>query len=61
MKSFGNASIGTVRFGVLFNAASFWVGAHWSRYNRRLCVNILPTLTIWVSLPGGIVPSKDKA
>lgn len=35
---------------------SLWVGAHWSPYNRRLCVNILPCLTVWFVFRGGITP-----
>lgn len=42
--------------GVLFRFASAWVGMHWSPYNRRLCVNLVPFLTVWVALPGGMRP-----
>lgn len=45
-----------MRVGVLFRFASFWMGAHWSPFNRRLCVNLVPCVTVWVTLEGGNVP-----
>lgn len=39
-----------------FRPASFWVGVHWSTYNQRLCINLLPCVTVWVVLPGGNQP-----
>lgn len=42
--------------GILFRWGSLWVGVHWSEYNKRLCVNVVPCITVWVTLPGGIVP-----
>lgn len=44
------------RFGWLFRLGSFWIGAHWSSANRRLCINLIPTVTFWVCLPGGRTP-----
>lgn len=44
------------RFGLLFRWASCWIGAHWSPYNRRWCINPVPFVTLWVALPGGRVP-----
>lgn len=46
---------GTSQFavGIVFRPGSLWVGAHWSKYNRRLCLNLLPMVTIWFTLPGG--------
>jgi len=44
------------RAGLLFRLASGWVGWHWSAYNKRLCINLIPCCTIWVCLPGGNVP-----
>ncbi|HHA2674730.1 TPA: hypothetical protein ACOECQ_000797 [Stenotrophomonas maltophilia] len=46
-----------IRAGILFRWASGWIGAHWSDYNRRLCVNVLPFVTLWITLPGGKVPA----
>lgn len=55
------SSIRGVRFGALLNKGSLWVGAHYSAYNRRWCINVLPCLTVWIALPGGKVPSKEAA
>lgn len=49
------------RFGLLFNLPSLWVGVHYSQYNRRYCINLIPTLTLWVALTGGKVPEKGTA
>lgn len=42
--------------GLLFNRHALWIGAHYSTYNRRLCINLIPCLTVWVTLPGGKNP-----
>lgn len=47
-------------FGVLFNPCAFWIGAHYSIYNRRLCINLLPMLTIWIVFKGGIIPKSCR-
>lgn len=44
------------RCGLLFRPGSCWIGVHWSRYNRRFCINVVPFVTFWVTLPGGITP-----
>lgn len=49
-----------MKFGLLFRFGSFWVGAHWSRRNRRLCVNPIPCVTIWITLKGGTPPEKSR-
>lgn len=48
-----------MKIGLLFNIRSLWVGAHYSSFNKRLCVNLVPCVTLWVCLPGGKVPHKD--
>ena len=45
-----------MKCGLLWRWSSVWVGWHWSPYNRRLCVNLIPFLTVWVTLEGGNVP-----
>ena len=35
---------------------SLWIGVHWSPGNRRLCINLVPCLTIALVFPGGIDP-----
>ncbi len=43
-------------FGVLFNWKACWIGAHYSKRDKRLCVNLVPCLTIWWAQPGGNTP-----
>lgn len=47
------------RCGLLFRWSSLWVGAHYSPYNRRWCINLVPCVTLWITLKGGRVPSKE--
>lgn len=35
-----------VRWGILFRGGSCWVGVHWSRDNRRFCINLIPFVTM---------------
>ena len=42
--------------GILLRSGSLWVGAHWSRKNRRLCINLVPCLTVWLVWQGGKRP-----
>jgi hypothetical protein len=42
--------------GILFRPGSLWIGAHWSRQNRRLCINLIPCVTLWVTARGGVRP-----
>lgn len=44
------------RFGIHVRRGSLWVGAHWSPYNRGLCINIVPCVTVWIAWPGGRAP-----
>lgn len=45
-----------MKFGLIVNWRSLWVGAHWSTFNKRLCVNLIPCVTLWVTAKGGNVP-----
>jgi hypothetical protein len=47
-----------MKIGISWRWGSFWIGAHWSAYNRRLCINVMPFFTIWIVLPGGQTPLK---
>lgn len=49
-----------MKWGILFRWRSLWIGAHWSPYNRRLCINLLPMITLWIVWPGGITPSQER-
>jgi hypothetical protein len=42
--------------GAVLNWRAFWIGAHWGSINRRLCVNLLPFVTLWLTFPGGTEP-----
>lgn len=46
-----------MKWGLLHRWGSFWIGAHWSPYNKRLCINIIPTVTIWIIGKGGKEPA----
>lgn len=48
--------VSTMRWGVLFRWGSCWIGAHWAPHNKRLCINVVPFVTIWIVWPGGLVP-----
>ena len=45
-----------MKIGILYRLGSCWIGAHWSPYNRRLCINLVPFVTIWVVGKGGVTP-----
>lgn len=45
-----------MKAGILFRLGSFWIGAHWSPFNKRLCINLVPCVTLWVAPPGGVTP-----
>lgn len=46
----------TYRCGLLFRLASAWVGVHYSSHDRRFCINLLPCVTLWLTLPGSHIP-----
>lgn len=49
-----------MKIGILFNLRAFWVGAHYSSYNKRLCVNLVPFITVWTVFEGGKTPNKAE-
>jgi len=48
-----------MKHGWLFRLGSLWIGAHWSPANKRLCINLIPCVTLWIVWPGGVVPKKE--
>lgn len=42
--------------GVLLNRRALWVGLHYSPYNRRYCLQVLPGITFWYIKKGGNLP-----
>jgi len=49
-----------MKAGLLLRWGSFWVGVHWAPEHKRLCVNLLPCVTLWVIGEGGDVPSAHQ-
>lgn len=47
-----------MKWGILCRWQSWWVGAHWSPYNKRLCVNLIPLVTVWFTVKGGVTPEQ---
>lgn len=47
-----------MKCGILARLGSFWIGVHWSPYNKRFCINLIPCVTFWVVFPGGRIPDK---
>lgn len=45
-----------MKAGILFRWASLWIGVHYSAYNKRFCINVVPCITLWIVLPGGVTP-----
>lgn len=45
-----------MKAGVLFRLGSAWMGVHYSPYNKRFCINLVPFVTVWVTLKGGKTP-----
>ena len=45
-------------WGIIFRLKSFWMGCHYSDWNKRYCLNILPGFTIWWIVKGGKTPHK---
>ena len=51
-----SVALPTYTFGAIFQPTGAWIGVHYSRHNRRFCVNPLPCLTFYLTLPGGVNP-----
>lgn len=39
-----------------FQIGGLWLGAHYSKHNRRWCINLIPCCTLWITLKGGKTP-----
>lgn len=44
------------KIGLLFRLGSFWVGVHYSPQRKRVCINVLPCITVWIVMRGGDIP-----
>jgi len=40
----------------LFRLTSAWIGVHYSKRDRRFCINLIPCCTIWITKKGGQRP-----
>lgn len=47
-------------FGILFQPGAWWIGIHRSVVEKRLCINIIPMLTVWVLMKGGKPPKRKS-
>lgn len=45
-----------MKYGLLLRWQSLWMGVHYSPYNKRFCINLIPCVTVWVTLKGGTTP-----
>lgn len=41
---------------VLWQWHAVWIGVHYSAFNRRVCLNVIPFLTLCIVFRGGIEP-----
>ena len=49
-----------MRVGCLFQRGGLWIGIHYSPFNKRYCVNLIPCFTIWFTMEGGKTPMQCK-
>ena len=49
-----------MRAGILIRPGSLWIGIHWSAYNRRACINLIPFVTIWITGRYGNAPGEER-
>ncbi len=49
-------AVGAKAVGLLFNKHAWWIGVHYSKHNKRVCINLLPCLTLWATQRGGTEP-----
>ncbi len=49
-----------MRAGILIRPGSLWIGLHWSSYNRRICINLIPFVTIWITGRYGNAPGEER-
>lgn len=54
------AALSDCTIGTRFNWNAVWIGMHYSKYNKRTCLNLIPFVTFWVVFAGGTPPLKDK-
>lgn len=45
-----------MKAGLIFRDGNLWIGAHYSPAHRRWCINVVPCVTLWITLAGGDAP-----
>lgn len=45
-----------MKVGCLFQLGGLWIGAHYSKENKRWCINLFPCCTVWIVRKGGNTP-----
>lgn len=49
-----------MKYGIIFQSGAWWLGAHYSEINKRMCINIIPCFTIWIAASNGAVPHRKS-
>lgn len=49
-----------MRVGMCFQLGAWWIGLHYSCYNKRACITLIPCITLWIVFAGGNVPDRSK-
>ena len=49
-----------MRCGVLYQPGGLWIGAHYSPFCKRWCINLVPCITFWVAFEGGKIPHTTR-
>lgn len=47
-----------IKRGIIFRPHSLWMGLHYSEYNKRYCLNLIPCCTIWWINKEGKIPKS---
>jgi hypothetical protein len=47
-----------MKMGYCFQLGGVWLGIHYSQFNKRVCINLIPCCTIWIVFNGGKTPSR---
>lgn len=46
--------------GIKLSFAHAWLGIHWCKFNKRVCITLIPFVTIWIAFKGGFRPREFK-
>lgn len=49
-----------MKAGLVIQTGAAWIGCHYSPYEERFCICIIPFITIWICKPGGRGPKKKS-